>query len=256
MEIGAITEHMDVAQITLYVFWVFFIGLVFYLQRESRREGYPLVNSTTGEEADIANFYMPAPKTFHLHDGSTVSVPNDDRDPWDIKAQPIGPWSGAPLEPTGDAMKDMVGPAAIAMRADKPDVMHDGAVKIVPLRAAKEFSIVHQDADPRGFDVVGYDGEVAGTIADVWVDKAEQLVRYLEVDVKGGVGNVLVPMTLAVVSGRKKTVEVEAVMSAHFKDAPKLKSADQITLLEEEKVSAYFSSGHMYATPQRQGPLI
>ena len=38
---GAI-GNLDVAQIVLYAFWLFFFGLLFYLRREDRREGYPL----------------------------------------------------------------------------------------------------------------------------------------------------------------------------------------------------------------------
>ncbi|MEL6185723.1 MAG: photosynthetic reaction center subunit H, partial [Myxococcota bacterium] len=45
-QFGAITEYIDVAQVTLYVFWIFFAGLIIYLRREDTREGYPL-------EADI-----------------------------------------------------------------------------------------------------------------------------------------------------------------------------------------------------------
>ena len=39
---GEITAYLDVAQVVLYAFWIFFAGLVFYLRREDRREGYPL----------------------------------------------------------------------------------------------------------------------------------------------------------------------------------------------------------------------
>ena len=31
--------YMDVAQVTLYVFWIFFACLIFYLRREDKREG-------------------------------------------------------------------------------------------------------------------------------------------------------------------------------------------------------------------------
>ena len=34
--------NVDLAQISLYAFWLFFAGLVIYLQRENMREGYPL----------------------------------------------------------------------------------------------------------------------------------------------------------------------------------------------------------------------
>ncbi|MBL8337961.1 MAG: photosynthetic reaction center subunit H, partial [Rhodoferax sp.] len=42
METGSLTGYIDVAQVTLYVFWVFFAGLVYYLHQENKREGYPL----------------------------------------------------------------------------------------------------------------------------------------------------------------------------------------------------------------------
>ena len=35
-------QYIDGAQIALYAFWIFFFGLVIYLRREDRREGYPL----------------------------------------------------------------------------------------------------------------------------------------------------------------------------------------------------------------------
>jgi photosynthetic reaction center H subunit len=42
MTTGAITGYIDVAQITLYAFWIFFAGLIYYLLQENKREGYPL----------------------------------------------------------------------------------------------------------------------------------------------------------------------------------------------------------------------
>lgn len=35
-------EKIDGAQIALYAFWLFFAGLVIFLRREDKREGYPL----------------------------------------------------------------------------------------------------------------------------------------------------------------------------------------------------------------------
>jgi photosynthetic reaction center H subunit len=37
---------------------------------------------------------------------------------------------------------------------------------------------------------------------------------------------------------------------------PKTKSQYQITMLEEEKISAYYGAGTLYATPARQEPLL
>ncbi len=34
--------YIDGAAIALYAFWLFFAGLIYYLRREDKREGYPL----------------------------------------------------------------------------------------------------------------------------------------------------------------------------------------------------------------------
>jgi hypothetical protein len=41
-------EYIDFAQITIYLFWFFFAGLVIYLRREDKREGYPLDSDRSG----------------------------------------------------------------------------------------------------------------------------------------------------------------------------------------------------------------
>ena len=40
---AAITSYIDVAQITLYLFWGLLAGVIYYLHQEDKREGYPLV---------------------------------------------------------------------------------------------------------------------------------------------------------------------------------------------------------------------
>ena len=35
-------SNIDVAQIAIWLFWIFFFGLVYYLRREDHREGYPM----------------------------------------------------------------------------------------------------------------------------------------------------------------------------------------------------------------------
>jgi photosynthetic reaction center H subunit len=42
-----VTQHIDFAQISLYVFWLFFAGLIYYLRQEDKREGYPLESKRT-----------------------------------------------------------------------------------------------------------------------------------------------------------------------------------------------------------------
>ena len=41
-------EYLDFTQITVYLFWFFFAGLVIYLRREDKREGYPLDSDRSG----------------------------------------------------------------------------------------------------------------------------------------------------------------------------------------------------------------
>lgn len=61
-----ITEHIDVAQVVLYVFWIFFFGLIYYLRREDKREGYPL-ESERSAHITVQGFpAMPEPKTKKL----------------------------------------------------------------------------------------------------------------------------------------------------------------------------------------------
>ena len=43
--IGSVTSHIELAQIMLYVIWVFFAGLIFYLVLKNHREGSPITSS-------------------------------------------------------------------------------------------------------------------------------------------------------------------------------------------------------------------
>ena len=50
MPIGAITQDIDAPQLLFAAFAVFFGGLVLYLRREDKREGYPLEDPAGGRE--------------------------------------------------------------------------------------------------------------------------------------------------------------------------------------------------------------
>jgi photosynthetic reaction center H subunit len=49
---------------------------------------------------------------------------------------------------------------------------------------------------------------------------------------------------------------VKSILSTQFAQVPSTKHPEQITLLEEEKVMAYYGAGTLYATPERQEPLV
>jgi photosynthetic reaction center H subunit len=255
MQTGSITEYMDVAQIVLYAFWIFFAGLIFYLRREDKREGYPLESDRSSGRVAVQGFpAIPSPKTFVLPHGGTQVSPRLET-PAPVAAEPVGRWPGAPLEPSGDPMADGVGPAAYAMRADTPDLTIDGEVKIVPLRAAADFSLEERDPDPRGMEVVAADGVVAGKVSDVWVDRSETIARYLEVEIAGG-RRVLLPVNFTRVNGKRRQVKVESIFAHHFAGVPGTKSPDRVTFREEDRIAAYYAGGHLYAEPSRLGPLL
>jgi len=256
MPSGAITEYIDVAQLALYAFWVFFAGLVYYLRREDKREGYPLESDRSGAIRVQGWPAIPPQKTRLLAHGRAATGGGPDTRP--VAAQPIGAWLGAPLEPTGDPMQDGVGPAAYANRADVPDLTFEGATKIVPLRAAPGFDVEGNDPDPRGMHVIGADGAVGGVVRDVWVDRSEAIFRYLEVEVTTGTGShfVLLPVNFARIDARRREVNVRSIMGAQFPGVPRLAKPDQVTLREEDRITGYFGGGTLYAEPSRREPLV
>ncbi len=256
MQTGAITQYIDVAQIALYVFWVFFAGLIYYLLQENKREGYPLESERSAHVHVQGWPPMPSPKTYLLRNGETRTVPNDIRSQQKLAAEPVGDWLGAPLQPTGNPMLDGVGPGAYADRPDVVDFTLEGAIKIVPLRVATDFDVAAEDPDPRGLEVRGADGEVGGTVVDVWVDRSEMLFRYLEVQLAAtsSARRVLLPINFTRI--RNGSVAVKSILGSQFALVPAIRNPDQVTLLEEEKIMAYYGGGVLYATPARQEPLL
>lgn len=246
MYVGELVGNFDVATLVTAIFFVsFFLGLIVYLRMEDRREGYPLEDDLSGKLEAMGPHAMSPPKTFHLLHGGTNSVPNDARDTRVIKAKPTARWAGSPLEPTGDPMVDAVGPAAFAERAATPDLTLEGNLRIVPLAKNSDFWLSSCDPDPRGMQVVAADDVVVGSVADVWVDKSECLVRYYEVALTSG-KRVLVPFTRGQIVASTRTIYVAAADSAHFASAPTIAKSDQITLREEDRVMGYFAGGLMY----------
>jgi photosynthetic reaction center H subunit len=251
---GAITGYIDVAQIVLYIFFIFFALLVYYLQGESRREGFPLQNDGSDKPRNPRTSWMPAPKTYKFEGGGSVQAPSPKRESQDIKAKRLGPWHGSAHVPTGNPMLDAIGPGSYAQRADVPDRLFNGNPRIVPLRADHSYHVETRDTNPVGMTVVGADGVKAGTVKDVWVDRAESVIRYLEVT--AGARSILLPMNITEIKAATRTIRVHAIMGRHFADVPGTKNADQVTLLEEDKIMAYYGGGLLYASPSRAEPII
>lgn len=251
---GNIVGTLDVAELALLLFFLFFAGLIFWLRREDRREGYPLEEEDGRLLAEGGPLSAALPKTFKLpHGKGTHSVPHKGgRDPVDIAARQREPFPGSPYIPTGNPLTDGIGPAGYAQRAKWPDQDAHGRNRIGPMSASDAITIAPLSKDPRGLPVIAADGKTAGTVRDLWVDHAEHTIRYLEVDT--GTGTALAPMTMARIWGGR--VLIDAINAGDYAGVPQVSTAGEITRDEEERIVAYFGGGYLYANRDRQEPFI
>ena len=239
----------DLASLSIWLFWGFFALLVYYLQTENMREGYPLELEDGTVAPNQGPFPVPAPKTFLLpHGRGSVTVPNGAREAREVAVGRTAVSEGFPHAPLGDPMKDGVGPASWAPRRDIPELDGHGHNKIVPMASASAFA-VSAGRDPRGLPVQAGDLEVVGSISDMWIDAPEQLVRYLEITLNSG-SKKLVPMPMVKIQSDR--VRINSLSSDLFEGVPATKSQTEVTLLEEEKISAYYAGGTMYAASKRK----
>ncbi|MEO0730514.1 MAG: photosynthetic reaction center subunit H [Pseudomonadota bacterium] len=275
MQFGDITGYIDLTQVILYLFWGFFVVLVFYLQYEGRREGFPLVADPSGKALN-QDIWMPTPKTYVTNDGREITVPDPARaDTRDLAAEFVVGGPGSPIVPTGNPIADGIGPASFAMRADVPDKDFDQRNRVVPMRIAADFEIPEADIDPRGCALIAGDGKQVGTITDVWVDRSDFVIRYLEAEIGGAdaavPGRVLVPWNIVDIKTDRDwfmnfikadspkpnaTMHVYALTSDLYAGVPTTATPDAVTMLEEDKIMGYYGGGYLYATPERAEPLV
>jgi photosynthetic reaction center H subunit len=249
--------HMDVAQLMIWTFWLFFAGLVFWLRKEDRREGYPLESEGVPQfNKDRGFLLIPRPKTFRLANGDVIQAPRFEEPQTPYSAEKVEPWPGAPIAPKGDPLKANVGPGAYNIRPDKPYNALDGQDLVQPLRKAKHFALSPEGGNPIGLPVVGNDNNVGGKIKDVWVDISESVVRYYEVELGDKTGSIILPVYFGDVQWSKRRVVVKALLAEHFTKAPRLKNPDRITMAEEDRVAAFVAAGTLYRDPERAEPFI
>jgi photosynthetic reaction center H subunit len=251
----------DLASAAIWGFWIFFAGLIYYLQTENQREGYPLVDD---EGREISNgglwFGLPGAKTFKLpHGRGEVTVPSVENEAaherTDLAMARTSKSGGSPYVPTGDPMVDGIGPAAWTPRRDAPELDGHGHVKIRPMSDLPDFKI-SAGRDPRGKAVVAGDGEVVGRVVDMMIDVPESLVRFLVMDLnpEGSGQHRLIPINLCRVQSDRVTVR--SLYGKHFPGIPTAKSKSEVTLLEEEKICAYYGGGTLYADEKRLAPQL
>lgn len=246
----------DLASLSIWSFWLFFALLVYYLQTENMREGYPLETEDGKPAPNQGPFPVPAPKTFDLPFGrGSVTVPSAENEAahrrTDLAMARTAVSEGFPHAPTGDPMKDGVGPASWTPRRDIPELDGHGHNKILPISRANGFA-VSAGRDPRGLRVWANDNAWAGTISDLWIDASEQLVRYLEMTLEDGTKRLL-PMPMCKIDSDR--VRVSALSKQHFAGIPATRSSTEVTLLEEDKICGYVAGGTLYSADTRASKL-
>ena len=245
------TEQLDIPLLLVMLFFLFFLGLVYHLRQEDKREGYPLQSDRTdrsGGRVPVVGFPpMPAPKVFRLMHGGTAVAPRPHRDR-ELNAFPAYEFPGAPLMPAGDPLVDGIGPASYALKADVPDLTVDGSLKLVPMRNHPHYQIEETDPNPIGMTVVSRDGLVVGTVADIWINSHEYFVRYLEVEtnVEAGARRVMAPVAFANIKSSRGEVHFSSLTRPQFSRIPVLASDDKITMREEDRINGYFAGGAFY----------
>jgi photosynthetic reaction center H subunit len=65
---------------------------------------------------------------------------------------------------------------------------------------------------------------------------------------------VLLPVPFARI--RRSAVEVNSIYAHHFASVPTTRSPDQVTLAEEDRISAYYGGGTQFADAKRSEPLL
>ncbi|MDT7953653.1 MAG: photosynthetic reaction center subunit H [Acetobacteraceae bacterium] len=252
---GALTGHLDVVQILVALFFLFFAGLIYYLRREDKREGYPLWDISP-RHVPIEGFPpVPPTKVYLLLEGGTTTMPHR-FEPSATRAFPAESYFGSPLVPIGDAMLAEVGPGAYPMRKTEP-LMSEGEPQVQPMRTAEGWDVMEGDADPRGMRVLDRAKQEVGTVVDLWVDRGVKILRYLEVKLDGDLSgrNVMVPLFRTNVREKRRVVIIEAMLAGHVRLAPRLANPDIITAREEDQVNAYFSAAYMYGRGHAGGSV-
>ena len=241
----AFTGDIDLVQVLLVAFFLFFGLLVVYLRQEDKREGYPLV-SRTARHPVIGWPAPPPPKNYRLIEGGMTTMPHR----WPQTPLPddhVPKRAGAPLTVVGDPVLSQLGAGAFAMRRDDPMLMPDDKEPMLqPLRKTRAWRVHRGELDPRGMRVVARDYRPVGTVIDLWVDRDVKILRYLEVTLDAG-GTVLLPIFFAHIRQTDREVRVKALKPEHFAHVPRLRHPERMSPREEDAITAFYAGGSIYA---------
>jgi photosynthetic reaction center H subunit len=246
LQSGGLAGDFDVAQLMVILFVIFFVFLVLHLRQEDKREGYPLKDPAGGPDEE--GFPpIPKPKTFLLMDGGSTTAPHPEVER-PIAARRVPDVPGSPLIPTGDPLRDGVGPASYALRKTSPLIYDFGKVQVLPMRSLPDWEVAYADRDPRGLRVIAADGVDVGRVVDLWIDRSVKILRYLEVEVKLAVGTrrSLLPIYYTDIKARKGLIKVSAIRGVQFAEVPQTAAPDTITAREEDQLNAFYAGARFF----------
>jgi photosynthetic reaction center H subunit len=251
---GMLAGNIDVTQIVLAAFILFFVLLIVHLRAEDKREGYPLVDPADGRPSQGFPA-IPRPKTFVLMDGGLAHAPRPEAERPPAGRRLFG-FPGSPLTPTGDPLADAVGPAAFVARRERPLIYREDKIQVLPMRELEGWRLGEGDPDPRGMTVMGADGRPAGVVSDLWIDRSVKILRYLEVQVAADPARrILLPIYHTDIRRRAGQVRVKALRAAGFAAAPATLLPDRVTAREEDQINAFWAGARFYRDHMITEPL-
>ncbi len=244
----AVVGELDVAILCVAAFFLFFLGLVYYLRQEDKREGYPLERpNAVGGLSRTGGFPpIPAPKLFQRpHGRSAAQAPRAEASP-----EPVD-WrqglNGMPIDTGPDPLGAGVGPASWQRgRVDEPDLTVGGEPKIVPLGEWTDYHVAPGDIDLRGWPVVSGDGDEVGRVVELWFNRAEFFLRYLEVDI-GAERTRMMPMFLSRTDTDRGVLHAFSLTAADFRRIPITGDRHIVTQREEDMLAGFFAGGLRYS---------
>ena len=245
-----LTQQIDLIQVLIVAFVLFFLLLVVYLHREDKREGYPLV--VPGRSRRMVGWPSPPPtKTYRLLEGGVVELPNFKQQPAVNALRSVsGP--GAPLDVPGDLLTSRLGAGATVLMRDVPMTTLTGEPLLAPLRHATGWSVSRGELDPRGMRVLSRNYVPVGIVEDLWIDHAAKILRYLEVRLDADGSVVLLPIFFAHIRQADREIRVKALRTKQFALVPRLRDPDVMTAREEDELTAFYAGGEIYADPNPQ----
>ena len=256
MYLGHITDHIDLPQAAVTLFFIFFVLLVWHLRRADKREGYPM-QAPPFDRTPLLGFPAPPemPAEYELLEGGTTLAPHAYPQP-KLHARPLYKFAGTPLVPVGNPLLAAIGPGAWVNRRDEPMVTERHNLMLQPLRLLHDWSLAPGETDPRGMIVFDWRWLEIGVVRDVWIDRSIEIIRMLEIELRPGLGrtHILAPIYHTDIRERAREVRIESLRAHQFADVPMPAAPERITAREDDRLNAYYAAGRFYRDTSMTDP--